>query len=248
MSSTERLRYTYATEANRVIQDFTPQSGVRFKIESLGRKVSLSPPGTAVSSHVGGIGITSRSFEKVKKLLPSLSHALYHEYGKIIVLGNGLSDFALTLAKFHELGYLREEPIIVDLFDYEKLFQDFLEIAKLFVEAQLPLAPFMPDFHTLFQIKKARENHNLQAVVHEVGRDNPPACIQDAPLIVNCFGPPEHTLAQQAKLLAPGGMLLFTNIGNLHNRPTYLHALGAHYRHHTKGVMGEGETVVRRLQ
>lgn len=157
--------------------------------------------------HIGGFGITARDMPEMEELCPPLPEALRTEHGKVVVLGSGFSTLPAELASMHKAGQLNERPVIVDLFDYRQAHTDFLELQRRFTEAGLDF-PFAMDLARLTDIVTAIDEGDLEAVRYTVGTGNPPQATMNASLIVNIFGPPDHTLWEQLSMLKPGGKLL----------------------------------------
>lgn len=160
---------------------------------------------------IGGLGLTARSLDEVEEEIPTSTKALEHASGRVIFIGNGLSDAPLFLAeKFHG-GKIDSPPIIVDMFDYEKLYEDLAEISRRISDMMVPLPfPLEENSVKLGNLIKALRQGDLIAVNYCVGSNSPPEILQGASMIINCHGPATASIEDQLSLLAPGGSLYTT--------------------------------------
>ncbi len=106
------------------------KSGIQFKIN--GGQVIVYPPGAETEISVGGFGITDRSVVKMDEEAPGLSELFNNAQGHVIFVGNGFSDYPLSLAERYKQGEISHQPIIVELYDYRLVLEDFTNLRRAF--------------------------------------------------------------------------------------------------------------------
>lgn len=163
--------------------------------------------------YLGGYGITSRSMETIYFELLDLEPAMEVERGKIVVLGNGFSPAPLTLAARYEQGLLTEVPVIIDVFDYEEAWDDFIRVILLLLEVGITeMEPLMEFGNVVRQIVEAKQKGLIKTIKYYVGSGHPPAEAMGANIVFNCYGPNKLSLYEQLSLLAPGGKYFYAGI------------------------------------
>lgn len=181
-------------------------SGVKFDVQHFNYSITLDSPFRG--EFVGGDGITYRSIDEIERMIPTVSKRFLRETGKIIFLGNGLSNVPLITAERHLRGKLKEIPVIVDLFDYESLQKDYENIMENCRRNNcvLPLH-LQPDYEIARAINQACQEGHLKTVVYYVGSGKIPVDLKGASLAINCMGPNFNSINEQISMLAIGGEL-----------------------------------------
>ena len=163
---------------------------------------------------VGGYGITARDLPTTASECPSLMPYLSQTTGKVLVLGSGFSELAVLLADMYAAEELDEPAVLVDLFDYIAAREDLHHLHDMFTARGLEF-PLSVELERCDAIAAAIERGDLRAEQYLVGSGSIPAGCQDAQLIVNVYGPPEASAAEQVRMLAPGGTLVTSyNLSN----------------------------------
>lgn len=161
--------------------------------------------------YLGGTGITGRDIEQLEEYIPTVTQRLKDERGKIVFLGNGVSDVPLIAAINHANGLLTAEPVVVDIFDYELLLDDFNMISLQCTNQGITIPSGFSEHHLKLQaLVTAAQQGNLKFINYYVGSGTPPQEIHNADLIINCMGPGRQTGTEQFSLLRIGGEL-YTN-------------------------------------
>lgn len=192
---------------NQAVLTVAPSlSGVKFDVQHFDYSITLDSP--FKGEFVGGAGITYRSIDEIEIIIPTVTKRFLRETGKIIFLGNGLSNVPLTAAERHSEGELKKIPVIVDLFDYESLQKDFENIMENCRRNNcvLPLH-LQPDYEIARAINQACQEGHLKTVVYYVGSGKIPVDLKSASLIINCMGPNFNSINEQISMLAIGGEL-----------------------------------------
>jgi len=206
--------------ADELVKNYTSESGVTF-VEMEGLAYGDYPPFSTgfflikpsgyresqVISNIGGLCVCGREIEEINSYIPGVKDALNEETDKIVILGNGTSNLPVDLARRFKEGNLRERPVIVDLFDYDKLLVDHYRLQSLFAAKGLPAPSVDQDLESLEGIVFAIKKGTITAVNYKVGSGDPPQNLKNASLILNFFGPPSSTLPEQLDLLKVGGKL-----------------------------------------
>lgn len=172
------------------------------------------------STHIGGIGVTSRFVEDNDKDTPGLLDLLKCTNGKIIFLGNGLSDYPLETAERHKAGELLDVPIVVDVFDYREMHREIESLIEILRQNSIAPPPLLlKKYERLTQMIKMAEDGHLKFVQHIIGHNQTFPEILNCDLAVNAFGPSINCLQQQLELLNLGGKLCIYHL----EAPSLLH-------------------------
>ncbi len=160
----------------------------------------------ADQENIGGRGVTSRSLSEVESELPGITKRLETKVGKVVFIGNGLSDAPLFLSSRYERGETMYPPFIADALDYRQLMAELLSIEG-GLKARGIRSPFYEETSNLRRLLSAVDSGTLVPVNYRFGLGHIPCEIRKASLVVNCHGPPISTLAEQLALIAPAGEL-----------------------------------------
>lgn len=169
------------------------------------------------TSYIGGQGISDRDVQAVESQfkLPGFGELLVQERGRIVILGNGLSNIPVALAKRYAEGELEKPPVVVDLFDYRKLQDDIAKIEEMLAANGVPLPFDSKRKEALAGIVTAADAGQVTLLVHKVINADwyriPSQC-QDASLVLNIVGPPPGTISSQLEMLRSGGRLLLAGV------------------------------------
>lgn len=174
---------------------------------------SVSGKASSIREQRGGCGIWARTLQEIENELPTVTQELAQARGQVLFLGNGLSDVPLHLADCFQGGKLDRPPVIVDMFSYPALMQDFIRLDEVLRHLSIPpssLVNFTEFYTKLNSLVLACEGGFLKAIEYFVGSGQAPPILNNSSLIINCFGPSAKTLSEQLRFLAPGGKLLTT--------------------------------------
>jgi len=166
---------------------------------------------TKAREFTGGYGITKRSIDVLQQELPGVEQMLAKAQGKILFLGNGLSEVPLIISSRYGKGKFREPPIIVDMFNYFLLDRDLELLSETIKQKGLPpLDRLVQSKQSTARLCEAIQKGSLKAVNYYFGQGNPPDSLVGAQLIINSYGPPSNTMGEQIGLLKIGGQLYTT--------------------------------------
>jgi len=169
----------------------------------------------AAKAPIGGLAITSRSIWELVEIMPELLSCILNKAqigGKIVFVGNGLSTAPLELLEcLNKRKAEIPEIVLVDVFDYSTLLRDLRNLEQQFIHAE---HEFPKDLEELLskcqELSNAIRERQIKAIKYIVGSGNPPEELNNADLIVNCFGPPPHTTKELMQCLKVGGELHIT--------------------------------------
>jgi hypothetical protein len=157
---------------------------------------------------IGGFGITWRTIAELEEDLPTITESLLKERGKIVFLGNGFSDVPLLVAKRYQAGLVKVPPVVVDIFDYNLVLEDFEIIKDGFLSKNISSPRPMAECHAkVSRLVKAANQGDLQLIRYYVGSGNVPDQIKEASLLINCFGPNIRSIKEQLSMLGKDGEL-----------------------------------------
>lgn len=193
-----------------VIRDVNPKkSGLEFKYKGYFRD-----PGHGYfyfigsGEDLGGFGITARNLDQLEVTFPGFERRMDTETGKIVFLGNGLSDVPLIPAERYSCGEIEYPPVINDLFDYGHLYLDLLDLRTGFTLKGLR----NPFENVICRLENLIEQVDLGNVVMKsyfFGSKDVPLEYCDASFAINSFGPPVTTISEQVSILGQGGELYY---------------------------------------
>ena len=164
--------------------------------------------------YIGGLGITERNLFQTYENVPELENMLIHEEGKVVVLGAGFGSLPLELADLYRRKQLSEPPVIVDLFDYPKAYEELLTLKQLFENERIRF-PFSEALENMHGIAQAIRNNEITPVRYRIGSGQLPSIVKDASLVVNVHGPTQSSLYEQLGTLKIGGKWIYA--GDLRN-------------------------------
>ncbi len=171
----------------------------------------------------GGCGIRARTLAETEAVFPGIRGELAQVQGRVLFLGNGLSDIPLKPAKRFKRGELTHPPTMVDMFSYQDLLIDFTRLDQTLQRLSIDpatLGNYRDYYQKLSALVLACDDGSLKVIEYFVGSDKPPQTLMDSSLIVNCYGPSGRTLPEQLSFLAPGGRL-FTTLEGAYVPPGY---------------------------
>jgi hypothetical protein len=165
------------------------------------------------SKGIGGIGITARTIEEIEKEIPGITSRLYSERGKVAFIGNGFSNVPVeyALRQGHKLG---EAPIIIDMFDYEKVYVDLKRLSIELAQKDVDRTFIEHNLKCVKEIFKAIQREHIRSVKYFFGDKKLPSVLQNCSLVINCFGPPISTLDEQLDMLMVSGKLYSSGISD----------------------------------
>ncbi|MBN2015448.1 hypothetical protein JW766_01310 [Candidatus Dojkabacteria bacterium] len=147
---------------------------------------------------------------------PGILERIERERGKILFLGNGLSDIPLIPAALLSKGILDQPATIVDVFDYMLLKDDIYAVYELLKgNGPIPQNLWYILNKTVF-LCNAISLGRLKVIQYCFGTSNIPAELLNSNLVVNLWGPPITTLHEQLALLTVGGELYLKGIETRH--------------------------------
>lgn len=148
--------------------------------------------------------LNSRSLESYDDEIPGIANKIKSETGKVVILGNGLSLVPVEIGERYLRGLVQTPPVIVDLFDPRDLYTDLIRLKEMLDEKRLP-NPWEYDLLNAQSLDDAIQRGAISYVHYFVGNGDPPPEIQNADLVINCYGPSLRSLEEQVSLLSPTG-------------------------------------------
>ncbi len=225
---------------------FRPKSDVVFTMLYNANEITIDFS-VAYKRGLGGLGITRRPFEEIEHALPGITNRYKQEHGKIGILGNGFSEAALDLASLHRNGFVKDAPVVVDIFSYTMAHGDLIRLARMFEERDLWF-PCHTELETVGMIDKATQQENLRTISYFVGSGSIPCALNNFDLLINSHGPPLSTLDEQVSMLAAGGEL-YVNLQPYHRDPAPKTCTSYDVTDNTKGLHAVGfrSYIIRRI-
>lgn len=164
---------------------------------------------------VGGIGITGRKFDDIEQDAPDLKELLESVSGKVVFLGNGFSDYPLVVVNRYREKEISEKPVIVDIFDYRLLEENFKEIKMKLEEKGIRIPQkLIDDIYVVSAINEAVEKGDLIILKYRIGdkENEVPQELLNSDLVVSVFGPGLSVIREELGFLRKGGRLYFINV------------------------------------
>lgn len=234
-----------ADKQREIIAKLKPRSNITFSIVydvHLGCILSLlCPPITA--GFTENMVITSRSSRTIEGIIPGLIERITKEEGKILFIGNGLSDIPLVASQKDRVGL---ELIVVDIFKYQDLTDDLQRFHDALTEQQIP-EPLNLRLYLrgATQLSQAIKTGSLKFVYYCFGSNTIPRSLLDADLVINIVGPSIETISEQVQLLRIGGELYISGIST--SRLSIEQDLGVNYSV-SEILPKENSYVIRRIR
>lgn len=195
------------------------ESGVR--LVAVNNDILLNTPRlSGLENLMGGYGVLGRTIDEMNMIIPGISDRLIREEGKIVFLGNGLSDAA------YWLGSKKRTIVVVDMFDYRVLAEDFMRFERYLVEIGIGAPKLFGLFSSrLKRLVRGIEEGRIFFEQHLLGSTGRlPVSLLESSMVVNLFGPSMATLALQLGMLALEGEL-WTNF----DLEGHAHELGSEF-------------------
>lgn len=192
-------------EVNKIIGQFRPRSKVTFQFED-GLVFIGDHPETNFKFR-SGFGITNRSTKTLENVFPGLIERVNNETGKIVILGNGASDLPVYLAERYRKGFLKDKPVVIDLFEYNLLLADLRVLKSNFLAANIEF-PLERELLAVEAIQEDIKKGDLVSLLYEFGSGHVPEEAKGASLAINILGPSNETHEEQLEVLRQGGELL----------------------------------------
>jgi hypothetical protein len=197
-----------------LIDAYRPEGDVKFEWSTEDSYLYLQyrrpeiPPEEMCDPDIGGVGVTARNMERLESVLPGVTEELMQEPGKIVILGSGLSTAPLDILDQRGPDNQPEDLVLLDAMDYAALKADLDGLRDVLEQHLIEQPPSLTTYREKCDaLLAAAEGGKVKLVQHVVGAGEMPAAAREASLVVNTFGPPEHTLRDQLDALAPGGRL-----------------------------------------
>lgn len=188
-----------------------------------------------IKKDIGGINITSRSYQKIHNLFGDVMDLLVRWASRISVIGNGLSRFPEQLSQDHP----DKQVVAADLLHYRFALRDLnlylTQWAMRFPQLPIPLylQAARQEITGLLDAERQLPNLELAPPFRFSSDDEPaPAFLRDTSLEVNVMGPPFTTIRQQLSALTPGrGVLLSVYDGPRDALPAGWRLIRLRHRH-----------------
>ncbi len=194
----------FQKELDILRSEFKPQSSISFFLNNeRALYFQAVTKDKADYSFIGGIGIQAYTIDQVNVLLPGVKERLKTVQGQIAFFGNGFSNAPLTLRERKNIP----PPLIVDMFEYPTIYQDYRQLARICERFRLPF--HIPWAKQLVDLIEPINDGSLHAVQHFFRKDPQqlPSALHNLHMAINHLGPPDEAFEEQLTTLAPGGEL-----------------------------------------
>lgn len=134
--------------------------------------------------HIGGIGITSRTYEQVIDDYPHLEESLHRVKGDVIILGNGASSLPLELlSKNSEISHIT----VVDIFDINVAIGQLSKIITLLTQVKVIFSTELVTAKNV--LENIRDNQKITYFSATVGNDSLDNHFGQYDTVINIVGP-----------------------------------------------------------
>jgi hypothetical protein len=200
----EELILWYETETGARFDDVRDfQSYDQYRSDVLG-----SAKGLKSREYIGGAGVTDRGIDELAQQLPGVKEDLGSVAGKVVFLGNGLSDVPLIVSQRYARGSVKTSPVVVDLFLNSDLKNDLERVVEESKKRGIEIPRSLENYYRKVRLLDVEiQEGNLANVQYHVGSGNVPSELTNADLIINSNGPDVTSIHEQLSMLAVGGLL-----------------------------------------